>query len=220
MPENFLERVRKVVGETALPDLSELDRSNDLHVDRAAMALFRKFKQTDGMDAYELLVDLAVDRVAALAEDAARDLGLMEAADELVERFFESLFIDLTPAPPESASFLRMASDALREAAESRVRDIALSSAHDPEGAVLWEDGVPKVLADDGALHTRATRICYHRLDVPYRRILRAREVERMTPKEIATLMVLSPDEVDALLKEAEQRLAEAVDRELNGGDA
>src|SRR5262245_18859333 len=84
MPENFLERVRQVAGAPVLPDLAALDLGNDLHVDRAAGALLQRFQAADDVEAFKLLLELTADRLGLLAEEIAREQGLVEPPDTLV----------------------------------------------------------------------------------------------------------------------------------------
>lgn len=219
MPEPFLERIRQIVGAEALPDLAQLDRTNDLHVDRAATALLRHFLRTNAVPAFELLVDLTVDRVAELAAGVARDQGLLEPGDELAEAFFAHLFTQVGGEPPEAASFLRLSVDRMAGEAEARARDLALRRASDPEGPVLWENGAPRLEGGEDGLHGRATRICFHRLDLPHRRALRARDVDGWTVDQIAELLEVPAADARELLAEADRRLHDAIERELGGGD-
>ena len=218
MPESFLERVRKAVGAPVLPDVSEIDRDNDLHVDWAASALVQHFKKTDDIEAYRLLVDLTVERLTELAERVLQEEGLAESADELVVNYFESLFVDLGSSRSEGSTYLGQTAEKLRVDAEIRVRDIAMSGVSDPEGAVMWDDGRVATPVKEADLRTRATRICFHRLDLSYRRVLRAKEIQGLSTAEIADQMSLPLDETKALLHEAELRLAEIVEEEMKGG--
>lgn len=221
MPEDFLERLRSVVGARELTHVTSLDPAKDLDLERTAELLLRRFHKANDVRAYELLVDLAAVRLADLAAQIARDLGLVDDPDELVVAFYEHLFVDVSSdghRPPDTR-FLARADAWMRECAESRVRDIALSSASDPAGAVHWgADGRPTVPSGSGAARTRATRVCFHRLDLPLRRALRARQVEDLAPSEIAEQFALSVQEVNALLLEALDRLDRAVEKELEGG--
>ncbi len=216
MPDNLLERIQKTVGVDVLPDVAGLDRRNDLHVDKVAAALHRHFLASDDVEAWKLLCDLTEERLRGLAREVIRELGLLEDPDELVVRFFESLFVDVRPRGVATESFLKSARNAMSADAESWVRDIALSSADDPESPAVWEDGHRQI--PDADRHQRATRICFHRLDQPYRRALRAKDVDNLTHEEIASRLTLTTHEVEELLSEATLRLTEAIERELDGG--
>jgi len=224
MPESFLERVRQAAGAPVLPDLTELDLSNDLHVDRAASALLQRFQAADDVAAFRLLLELTADRLAALAEEAAREQGLAEPADALVAAFVEGLFVDVSPAAGPG-SFLARAAAAMRTEAETLVRDIALSDialdGHHHHGARLDGHAAKARKARKARKEDiqRATRVCFHRLALPYRRALRAKEVEGLAPPAIAQRLAMTPQDAEALIEEAETALAAALERAL-GGDA
>ena len=107
----------------------------------------------------------------------------------------------------------------MREHAETLVRDIALSSVSDPTSAVHWDSsGQPREMGGPSDAHARATRVCFHRLDLPHRRVLRASQVDGLGKHDIAKQLALPVNEVEALLLEAVDRLDRAVAKELEGG--
>jgi hypothetical protein len=218
MADSFLERVRRVAGDGALQDLGELDLSNELHVDRAATALLSSFRKDDDVEAFTLLVDLTQDRLAALAGDVARELGLAEDSGQLVVNFFEGLFVDLS-ASDGSTAFLGQTAAKMRENAEAWIRDMALADPHaDPDIPRSWDDGQAQPRPPQADLLARVTRVCFHGLDLPFRRALRARDVEGLSPAEVGQRLELSPADAERLLGDATVRLAEAIDRSMKGG--
>ncbi len=221
MPEDFLERLREVVGDRELGGIKSLDVTDDLQLERAAELLRRRFRTMHDVRAYELLVDLAADRLMVLAVRIARDLGLAVDPEELIIAYFEFLFADVAPdgTSHDGARFLLHADAWMRECAEARVRDIALSEATDPVGPVHWgDDALPRESPGPEAALERATHVCFHRLDLPLRRVLRAHQVEGLTAPQIAHEFDMKEREVDELLLDAAERLDRAVRQELEGG--
>jgi len=213
----MLERVREVAGSGALEDLTDLDLSNDLQVDQIAGALLKRLHEADDADAFRLLVELTSDRLAVMAEGLAAELGLATNPYELVIAFFSRLFIDLDPRQEAPPHFLANASDRLREDTETAIRDLALSDVHEPDSATMCEDGRTEADTDTNELIARATRIGFHRLDMSYRRVLRAKDTEDLSTSEIATQMGVPYAEVEELLQTARMRLAKAIDDALKG---
>lgn len=212
-----LERIREVVGSDALSDLAALDVSDDLQVDRAAAALLKRFHDADDVAAFRLLVELTSDRLAALSEGLAAELGLGTDAYELVTNFFSRLFINLKPRDQAPLHFLVAAVEKLKVDAETIIRDLALGEVPDPEEPTICEDGKPKAHNNAEALVAHATRIGFHRLDLPYRRVLRAKDTAGLSTSDIANELGVSFVEVEELLQTARERLARAIDDVLKG---
>lgn len=217
MADGMLERVRKMVGSRALGDLTELDLSNDLHVDLAASELLKRLYEFDDADAFRLLVELTSDRLAGMSDELAAELGLATDPYDLVTAFFSRLFVDIDPRKELPLHFLASASDRLKEDTETAIRDLALSDVHVPASPTIWEDGITEAHIDTNELIARASLIGFHRLDVSFRRVLRAKDTEGLSASEIAIQMGAPYTEVEELLQTARERLAKAIDDALKG---
>jgi DNA-directed RNA polymerase specialized sigma24 family protein len=212
MVQNYLERVRGVLGASALPDLDRLDRQNEHDLNRAAEALVERFREQDDAEAFHVLVDLTADPLAQRATAIARDLGLAEDSDRLVINALERMFVDLRPSADPCSSFLSDTTYRMREDAEAWIRDIALSSVHEPDDAVAWDARRYEPLAALSDPATRAKRICFHRMDAVLRQVLRARDIDGMPTSEIAERLAVPYGRAESLLVEASKRLQWAVD--------
>ena len=83
IPGSISERLARVPGMDVLEnlpglsDLHDFDATNDLHIDAAARYLLERFREHEDVDAFQLLFDHVVDRVAACTAHAKyRDPGL------------------------------------------------------------------------------------------------------------------------------------------------
>lgn len=218
MADGGLERIREMLGADALSDLSALDLSVDLQVDRAAAALLKRFREEDDAAAFRLLVDFTSDRLATIAQDIAADLGMGTNSYDLVTNFFSRLFIDLSPREKVPLHFLASAAEKLEEDAETVIRDLALSEVPDPEEPTVWQDGSQQEKQNHTeAMVAHAARIGFHRLDQTYRRVLRAKDISGLSTSDIATQQGTSYAEMEALLQTARERLARAIDDVLKG---
>ena len=218
MDDGGLERIREVLGRDALADLSALDLSNDLHLDRAASALLKQFRDGDDGAAFALLVELVSDRLAAIAQGIAVDLGMGTDPHELVTNFFSRLFVDTSPRRASAVQFLASAAKTLEQDAEAIIRELAMGEVPDPEEPTVLTAGPQSVSRSHiEAMVARAARIGFHRLDQNDRRVLRAKDVEGLGAAEIAARQGSSYLEVEALLQAARVRLARSIDDVLKG---
>lgn len=218
MDDGGLERIREVLGGDALADLSALDLSNDLHLDRAASALLNQFRDGDDGAAFSLLVELASDRLSAIAQGIAVDLGMGTDPHELVTNYFSRLFVDTSPRQAAEVHFLASAAKSLEQDAEAIIRELAMGEVPDPEERIILPEGSrPASQASIEAMVARAARIGFHRLDQSDRRLLRAKDVEGLGVAEIAARQGSSYVEVEESLQAARVRLARSIDGVLKG---
>ncbi len=216
MTDERLERIRAVTGSDVLPDLNALDLANDLHVDQAAAALLRRFRAVDDANAFQLLVELTTERLAAIASDIAVELGLGADAFDLVKNLFSRLFLDLSSPENVPLHYLADSAEKLRVDAETMIRDLALGEVPDPEEPMLWQDGQARE-QDTEAMVAQAARIGFHRLDLPFRRVLRAKDTEGLNTSDIAIRLGVPFADVEELLQSARERLARVIDDVLKG---
>ncbi len=211
MPSDLLERLRRLIGETALPDLTALDPTDERHVVRAGRLLVRRLASTGDLATYELLVDVSSSRLSQIATRVARDAGLANDPRELVAAWFEHLFSGGAASCAEAPGYLDHAADWMSWHAESLVRDMALSELDDvavsPDSTGTHEE-----------IRERAISIAFHRLSLPDRRALLTLQARGFQPDDAADDLGLSASESSALLVEAMDRMNRTLER-VEGGE-
>lgn len=203
--ESLPERLARIAGSDVSPALRDFDPADPLQVDDAARVLLSRLSGESAGEAFTLLTELTVKHVSDLACDVARQVGLVMDTDDLVATFYSRLLVDLRPRV-EVHHFLKLAHDWLREEAEAWVRDYACTELPRPDGARAADT------------YDEVVRVCFHRLDLPARRLLRAAEVEGLDNGAIARTFSITPEEAADQLGRARMRLAEAIEDALEGG--
>jgi DNA-directed RNA polymerase specialized sigma24 family protein len=120
----------------------------------------------------------------------------------------------------DSAAFrllVELTTDRLEVDAETIIRDLALSEVPDPEEPQVWEDAQAKRKGNVEAMVAHASRISFHRLDLNYCQVLRAKDIAGLSISDIAIQRDRPYAEVEELLLEARKRLARVVDDVLKG---
>jgi DNA-directed RNA polymerase specialized sigma24 family protein len=219
------ERLRRMLGPEVLRELEPFDAMNALHVDVAAEGLLKKAVVEGDAGSLALLVDLTQPHLVLASEQVAQDLGLAMAPEDLIVALFSTLFVETAPRLPGTRHFLAWANDWMREHAEAWIRDLAMLDTPKPGARTLppepWPDGstvhTPNESDDDFYAH--ALKVCFHRLDVESRQVLRAFDVQDLSIPEAASQFGLSEASVKARLSDARGRLAEAIAKIMLGPD-
>ena len=214
MAQNFMQRARSVLGASAFPDLSRLERANDRHLNQTADSLVKQFHEQHDNQAFQLLVDLTAERLAQSSTGIAHDLSLGENSDRLVINVLEKLVVDVRPPPDAASSFSSDTTPRMRDDVEAWIRDITLSSVHDPDEAAASEIGSQEPLIDMNDPKARTRQVSLHRLDPEFRQALKARHVDYMDTVEITEPLAVPSAYADSLVVEATRHLQWAVDVE------
>jgi len=213
------ERLQRMAGKDALPDLRAFDRSDPLHVDQVARRLLaRLWGENDGK-AFELLVELTEPLLMRVALDITREIGLAFPPEELLGWYMGRVLVDLRRPPPDVPHFLQTAERALEQEAQrllekfrdsiplrdGELRHPALSLGADD---LPPRPGMARIQAAMGRRFLSMMTVCFHHLDLADRRILLAREADQLSYAQIAQRLDVPPDEVLPRLMAARNRLA------------
>jgi RNA polymerase sigma factor (sigma-70 family) len=222
--EHLVRNIRRVCGRPDLPLPIPFDPRDDHHVDLAACELLHHFRERDSADAFTVLVQISQYRTIAIARRLTRQLGLALDPDDLVAAFFARLFVDLRKEQPKVLHFLGFAHTSMRNDALNQLRQYRRAQARhaiwgerflgdsmDP-ATVIAEREETELLERSGTTFLIVVNQCFHELADRERRVLLAREVDKLSYDEIAVELALPRNQVGMILKRARTRLAERID--------
>ena len=214
------------------------DPTNDEHLEALACRLLSRFRDSDDVEAYILLVELCQDRLHQVALGITRRLGLMIDPDDLVATFMARLFTDARTPSGTASHKARQAVRHILSVAYTMMRYDALNQLRlmrrARERGHLFEESRcnerrpidPSVAVSDREQHGALARLgtvflvlvsrCFHSLGLRDRRILICRELEGLCYDEIAATLDLPRPQVGMILKRARGRLTDRVDRALD----
>ena len=213
------ERLQRVAGKEALPDLRAFDGTDPVHVDQVARRLLaRLWGENDGK-AFELLVELTEPLLMKVALDITREIGLAYPPEELLGWYMGRVLVDLRRPPPDVPHFLQAAERGMQTEAqrllkkfrdgiplrEGELRHPALALGADDAPA---RPGMARIQAAMGRRFLSMMTVCFHHLDLADRRILLARESDQLTYAQMAQALDIPPEDVLPRLMAARNRLA------------
>lgn len=223
VPEGLPERVRRTLGREGLRGAEPFDPRNAAHVDLAAHGLLRRALLDGDANALGVLVDLCQPKLELAAEQVASELGLGMPADELIVALFSTLFVADPPQIPDTRHFLAWATDWMRRHAEAWIRDLALLDTPPPGAPILPPQPQPdgsevrtpnETVAD---YHSHLVKVCFHRLEVDSRRLLRACDVQGLSVAQAASQLGLDVQNARIQLERARVHLTEAIAKLMRG---
>lgn len=228
-PGALVERIRRLPGADAIPNLDAFDPGNDLHVDGAALVLLARFHKLNEVDPLSLLFELSQPRLSEIARQITARFALAIDPDDLVASFFTRLFTDVRRPQPEVRHFLGLAHTSMRNDALNQLRhhnrsmrrmirfQAALRAPVDPAREVDDQEQIHHV-SRIGLCLLAVVGECFHGLRERDRRVLLAREVQGMSYDEVSQLLSLPPNQVGAVIKRARHRLADRIATILAAG--
>lgn len=206
-----------MLGPEVLAATNPFDPANALHVDIAARGLLRRAIVEGQADSLALLVDLTQPHLVIAAEQMARDIGLAMAPDDLIVALFSTLFVETGSRMPDTKHFLAWATDWMHVHTEAWIRDLAMLDTPKVGARILPPEPCPdgSTVAtpneNEEDFYAHALKVCFHRLDVESRKLLRAIDVQDLTPAQAASQLGLDTTTIEAQLTAARHRLAEGI---------
>ena len=220
----LVRNIRRVCGRPDMALPVPFDPRDDRHVDLAACDLLHHFREQDSADAFTVLVQISQVRTHAIARRLTRQLGLALDPDDLVAAFFARLFVDLRKDQPKVLRFLGFAHTSMRNDALNQLRQYRRAQARhaiwgerflgdsaDP-ATLIAEREESELLERSGTTFLIVVNQCFHELAERERRVLLAREVDKLSYDAIAEDLRLPRNQVGMILKRARGRLAERID--------
>ncbi|MHC4844747.1 MAG: RNA polymerase sigma factor [Planctomycetota bacterium] len=214
------ERIARLSG-AAGPLPEGFDPGDELAVDRSAGALLHRFREQDDVGAFTLLVELTQPRMARIARGITRQLAMAIDPDDLVASFMARLFTDVRRGQPLVRHFLALAHTSMRNDALNQLRQYKRAQArHEIWGRRRQAMAVadPARAASDKEQLSRLSRLgtvflavvgqCFHELSERDRRVLIAREVDRLSYDGMAEALGLPRGQIGMILKRAREHLA------------
>ncbi len=223
--EALPERLKRKLGPELLQGPEPFDTANPFHVDRVCQELLQRAVVGGDSESLVLLVDLTQPHLVRGVEAVAQDIGLGMPPDDLIVALFSTLYVETAPRLPSTQHFLAWATDWMREHAEAWVRDLAMLDTPKVGARILPPEPCPDgstVATPNGSeddFYAHALKVCFHRLDVDSRRVLRVFDVQGLPLAEAAKQLELEPEVVEARLREARRRLAEGIANIMLGPD-
>ncbi len=217
--EGLGDRLQRAAGRQALPDARAFDAKDPLQVDQVARQLLaRLWGENDGK-AFELLVEVTEPLLGPAAHAITREIGLAFPPEELLGWYMGRVLVDLSRPVPDVPHFLDVALKEMTDEAQRRLdqfrralplrigqlRHPALATSSDEPPA---RPGMAGIRAALGERFLSLMAVCFHHLDLADRRILLAREADRLTYTQIAERLKLPRDAVLRGLMDARSRLA------------
>jgi RNA polymerase sigma factor (sigma-70 family) len=221
----LLERLKLMLRPEILSEAEPFDAMNAVHVDLAAEGLLEKAVIEGDAGSLRLLVDLTQPHLVVAAEQVAQEVGLAMAPDDLIVAMFSTLFVETAPRLPGTRHYLAWATNWMREHAEAWIRDLAMLDTPKVGAVALPAEPCPDGSTvrtpneSDRDFQAHALKVCFHRLDVDSRRVLRAFDVQDLSRSEAALQLGLSEGAVEVRLREARRRLAEGIGNIMPGPD-
>ncbi|MGQ0552951.1 MAG: RNA polymerase sigma factor [Planctomycetota bacterium] len=226
--DELVDRIAALLGlaaDSEDPSVGRPDLSRDEHVDELAGRLLQHFRERDDSQAFALLVELTQPRLSRLARLITRQIGLAVDSEDLVAGFFARIFVDTRKRQPYVARFVGLARTAMRNDALGQLRQYKRAAArHEIWGRRrLSEPGSdPAHSAEQAEQDARLPRLgtlflavvgqCFHELAERERRVLLAREVDKLSYDGIAEDMSLPRGQVGMIVKRARERLRLRID--------
>ncbi|GJM22033.1 MAG: hypothetical protein DHS20C15_19480 [Planctomycetota bacterium] len=200
--------------------LGNLDLRLPENVDIAARILLARFQSEDEPRLFDLLLELTEPFLRESARQVARQVGLALDPDELVVAFYSHLFIDPEKRLPDTPTFLSDSTEALRDEAQQLVSQVARLVIDEEEGARprLYTGPLPDAVAKLQTPYQRVVAVCFHRLPLDERRVLRALDVEQLSINTTALALGTPAPQVRSLESQARQGLALALSQVTEGG--
>jgi RNA polymerase sigma factor (sigma-70 family) len=218
------ERIAALTVEFGMAPPADFDPQDERQVDEAASALLHRFHERDDAAAFTLLVELTQARLHRIGRQVTRHLAMALDPDDLVAAFFARLFTDVRRPQPVVRRFLGLAYTAMRNDALNQLRQFKRAQArHELWGReqlmARWAD--PTRGADDreqsrvllrlGTLFLCVVNQCFHELPERDRRVLLAREIDKLTYDGIADALGLPRGQVGMILKRAREHLGDRI---------
>lgn len=217
--DGFHRRLQSAVHDERL---GNLDLRLPENVNLAAHILFERFRRSDDARLFDLVLELTEPFLRKSARRIARQLGWALDPDELVVNFFSHLFVDPSKRMPDTEHFLDAADEALRDEAESLVSQVARLVIDEEHGARprLYTGPMPDAVAKLKTPFERVVAVCFHRMPLDQRRVLRALDVEQLDINAAALALGTPAPELRHLESQARQSLALALSQatEPEGG--
>lgn len=219
------ERIARLSGaDGPLPE--DFDPTDELSVDRASGELLHRFREQDDVVAFTLLVELTQPRMAGVARGITRQLAMVIDPDDLVASFMAHLFTDVRRGQPLVRHFLALAHTSMRNDALNQLRQYKRAQTrHEIWGRrrLAERHADPARAADEKEQLARLSRLgtvflavvgqCFHELSERDRRVLIAREVDRLSYDGMAEAQDLPRAQIGMILKRAREHLAERISK-------
>ena len=227
----LVERLARVAGGETLAVRDDFRHADDGHVEAVAGELLHLFRQRDDPEAFTLLFELCEERLLLAAKRVTRQVGLAIEREDLVAVFMARLFTDLRKDQPVVQHFFAFAWTAMRHEALNQLRRLKRAYDRDQAFEAWLRDQRPAPDPAHDADTTEQASIvqrlgmrflsvvsrCFHRLPERDRRVLLAREVDKLSYTEMAQALGLPEDQVGMILKRARERLQRGIGQALAG---
>ena len=216
-PDELSRRLESMPGEAPAWsfDPRGFDAQDALQVDEVAGHLLQRFFGQDDGRAFELLVDVTTPLLMRTARGLVRELGLAVDAEQFVTQHLTGIFTDLRERRPGEDRFLAAAERAMRAEARHLLESARVETPVYPllpcvEAAAAGQPDAPRLM-HFGSAFLGLIQSSFHALGESDRRLLLAREVERLTYDQIAERLSLPVNEVGPMLRDARARFSKRI---------